>query len=217
MKSVAILAFLFGVTASAADAATMVEFSGNENPALATGSALISLDAGGNSITGTLTNTSPFDARITAFGFNIGPGNLGGFTGTPDPITTPLGVDFDFQDGDLGTVPQFNPVVLDFGYLTGSNFGGGSPNDGLDNGAMLQFVVSGPFTGLTEEQIAAGLFVRFQRVGLDDGSDVATTGDGSPGVPTPFDTTPIPEPATMVLLGGGLVYLARRRVNSRRI
>ena len=80
----------------------MVVFTGNDTGALSTGSASISLNAGGNAITGTLTNTSPNDARITGFGFDIGTGNLSGFTGTPNPITSPTGVNFVFVDARLG-------------------------------------------------------------------------------------------------------------------
>jgi len=213
MKSVAILALFLGVPATA-HAATLVSFTGNTNGVLATGSASISLNAGGNVITGTLTNTSPNDARITGFAFDIGPGNLAGFTGSPNPITTPAGVNFSFEDGDLGTVPQFSAVELDFGYLTGANFSGGSPNDGLDNAQTLGFMITGSFAGLTEEQIASDLFVRFQRVGPNgELSDVATP--GSPGTPTPFGQTP--EPASMLLLGSGLVYLAGRRFKSTKV
>ena len=217
MKSVAILAFVFGVAGSAAEAATIVSFTGNATGALATGTASISLDPSGNSITGTLTNTAPFDARITGFGFNIGPGNLTGYVGTPDPITSPAGVNFDFRDDDLGNVPQFNGVDLDFGYVTGPNpnFAGGFPNEGLDNMQTLSFMVAGSFAGLTEQQIASGLFVRFQRVGADGQlSDVATPG-GPGGTPTPFST--VPEPASMLLLGSGLAYLARRKHKADRL
>ena len=28
-------------------------------------------------------------------------------------------MNFDFRDDDLGNVPQFNSIVLDFGYVTG--------------------------------------------------------------------------------------------------
>ena len=212
MKSIAILALFLGLTASASEAATLVSFTGNTNGAAATGTASISLDAGGNSISGTLTNTSPFDASITGFGFDIGAGNLAGFTGTPMLITTPAGVNFAFQDGDLGNVPQFSTVVLDFGYLTGANFAGGSPNDGLGTAESLEFMISGSFAGLSEEQVASALLVRLQNVGADgELSDVATTGSPAGG-PTPFTTAP--EPASMLLLGSGLLYLARRQLRS---
>ena len=155
MKSVAILALFLGVPATA-HAATLVSFTGNTNGVLATGSASISLNAGGNVITGTLTNTSPNDARITGFAFDIGPGNLAGFTGSPNPITTPAGVNFSFEDGDLGTVPQFSAVELDFGYLTGANFSGGSPNDGLDNAQTLGFMPAARHFYLRAQQAAVG-------------------------------------------------------------
>lgn len=207
-KSAALsLVLLFALGASAAHAATLVEFSGNTNGSLATGTASITLADDGNSFTGTITNTAPFDARITGFGFDVGIGNLNGYTGTPDPITASLPggiVDFDFEDDGLGNVNQFNSVELDFGYLTGNNFNGGSPNDGLDNFQTLNFMITGPFAGMTETEIAAGLYVRFQQVGENGRlSDVAIWTD--PGVPTV-----VPEPASLLLFGTGMVYLARR-------
>ena len=210
MRAIAILAFVLGVTVSAADAATLVTFTGNATGAMATGTASITLDGSGNTITGTLTNTSPFDARITGFGFDIRPGNLAGYVGTPDPIILPVGVNFDFRDDDLGNVPQFNSIVLDFGYVTGPNpnFTSGFPNEGLAPSQMLNFMVSGSFAGLTEQEIASALVLRFQRVGPNgELSDVAVA--GSPGTPTPFSS--IPEPASMLLVGSGPAYLARRR------
>jgi hypothetical protein len=212
MKRVVISAFVLVVAASA-QAATIVSLTGNSTGALSTGTASVTLT--GNTLTGTLTNTSPFDARITGFGFDIGAGNLNGFMGAD--ITSPGGVEFDFTDGDLGNVPQFNVVVLDFGYTTGpsGNFSGGSPNQGLATGATLAFMVTGPFGVLTEAQIADGMYVRFQRVGLNDDSDVAHgVPDGPGGTPTPF--TAVPEPASMLLLGSGLTFLARRRIKARK-
>jgi len=204
LKQVSFVIFSLAISAAAANAATIVNFTGNSTGAQATGTANITLN-GTTSIAGTLTNTAPFDARITAFGFDVGPGNVNGFTGSPNPITSPTGVLFNFTDGDVGNVAQFNGFTLDFAYITGPNFDGGSPNVGLDNGQTLNFMVTGPFAGMTEQTIANSLFVRFQRVGANgEGSDVATV-PGTQPVPTP-------EPASMTLLGSGLLYLARRRM-----
>jgi hypothetical protein len=190
--------------AVSAGAATIVEFSGNSTGALATGTASITLN-GTTSITGAITNTAPFDARITAFGFDIGPGNLNGFSGTPNPITDLSGMNFGFVDDSLGNVPQFSSVELDFGYTVNSDFTGGNPNLGLDNFNTLNFTITGNFAGLTEAEIASALYTRFQRVGANgQGSDVATVTE-----------TVIPEPASMLLFGTGLAYLARRRLRGQ--
>jgi hypothetical protein len=121
---------------------------------------------------------------------------------------------FTFSDADVGNVPHgFNSAVLDFAFLTGNsgNFSGGSVNDGLAPGESASFTVSGAaFAGFTEEEICNAIFVRFQNVPLEGGSEGSDV--GVPG-------GEIPEPSSILLLGGALVGLggfARRKLRARK-
>lgn len=168
-----------------------------------------------NTFTFTITNTSAITqpgstSTITGIGFDLPPlGNasasgLNGFTGMQAPS---LSSTFTFSDADLGNVPHgFNSAVLDFGFITGSNFAGGSTNLGLLPGESASFIVSGSaFTGFTEDEICNAIFVRFQNVPLEGGSEGSDVG-------TP---TSIPEPSTMLLLGTALIGLGgvvRKRI-----
>jgi hypothetical protein len=167
-----------------------------------------------NTFTFTLTNTSGITqpgstSTITGIGFDLPPlGNasasgLNGFTGMQAPSLSSI---FTFSDGDLGSVTGFANAVLDFGFLTGASFAGGDVSLGLLPGESASFTVSGAaFAGFTEAQLANAIFVRFQSVPIV-GGDV-----GAPGT----TSTPVPEPATALLMSAALAGLgfttARRR------
>jgi len=207
----ALLTAVFMMALSSVARADTFTVIGTSTGSLATATVNCSFNAATNTYTFTVTNTSPFDARITGIGFDLHSGDfttnnssgLNGFSGSNV-------AGFTFRDTALGNVPQFNDAVLDVGFTTGNNgsFTNGSPNDGLDNDPnnnTLTFTVSGSaFSGMSEEEICQAIFIRFQRVGANGrDSDV-----GRPGAP-------VPEPMTMLLFGTGLAGVAAR-VRSRR-
>ena len=215
--SIAALVVIAIASSSArADTITIV---GNSTGQLSTATVVCEFNSQTNTFTFTITNTSAIttpgaNSTITGIGFDLPPaGNasasgLNGFTGSQAPS---LSSDFDFSDGDLGNVNQFNSAVLDFGFTTGAsgNFTGGQVNLGLAPGESASFTVSGAaFTGFTEEQICNAIFVRFQAVGV--GTDTSGSDVGVPGE--------IPEPSSILLLGSALIGLggyARKKLKTR--
>ena len=197
-----------GMTARA-DTITIV---GSETGQASTATIVCEFNSQTNTFTFTITNTSAITSpgstsTITGIGYDLPPlGNasasgLNGFSGMQAPSASS---NFTFSDADLGNVPNFNSAVLDFGFITGSNFAGGTPGLGLAPGESASFTVTGAaFSGFTEEQICNAVFVRFQ--GGAAGSDVGTPSE-------------VPEPSSILLLGSALVGFggyARRKLRAR--
>lgn len=202
-KSLLALA-LFGIVSLSHGTAKAdsITIQGNADPNLQATINIISLTNG--SITFSVTNVlvAGVTSTITGIGFEL-PGTItantpgtcagscGNFGATPTVSNSP------------GNVPQFGSAVLDFAVITGAQFTGGNP-PGINQGQTATFTITGNFTGLTQAQFLAGVFVRFQSV-----SDPAF-----PNVGSDVAHTSVPEPASMLLLGSGLVGVAesiRRR------
>src|SRR5215207_4616272 len=216
-----IAALVVIATASVTARADTITVTGVDSGQFSTATVVCEFNSQTNTFTFTVTNTSAVTqpgstSTITGIGFDLPPlGNasasgLNGFTGMQAPS---LSATFVFSDAALGSVPHgFNTAVLDFGFLTGNsgNFSGGSVNDGLAPGERASFIVSGAaFAGFTEAQICNAIFVRFQNVPLEGGSEGSDV-----GVPN----GEIPEPSSIMLLGSALVGLggyARRRFKLR--
>jgi hypothetical protein len=160
----------------------------------------------GNVLTITLTNTSPAlnGGFITAAAFNFTAGTTVNTFGTTNANFALFGPSPTGWTGSVSPDGTRTHLIS----ATGNDYnGGGSPNGGTGVGASVTFTLTlAALNGNTEQSIFDSMLIRTR--GFEDGGSDKD----------PLTRTPVPEPATMLLLGSGLAGVAakiRRRRNNK--
>lgn len=172
--------FLLALACEPAKADPVILFTGNAGTGAT--AQVFGYTLTGNTFTFSVRNTST-STSITALGFDLTSSRPNSYTLTDTSdadfrVRTDINVQAGAQTG-CGV----NCGVFDVALCTGNNFGGGSVLRGIQAGATATFTITGDFSGMTAQQVAQSLSLRFQGIGPSDLSDVADPSSTSPSAP----------------------------------
>jgi hypothetical protein len=151
-------------------------------------------------------------SELAAFGFDS--------TGTETGISTATGARFDgaLNKGNFNGLGTFDVCLYAGPNCNGGGSNGVAKSEGIFGPETFSLTYNSPLSS----QVLSDFVARWQVTGPNGGGSASGLGQIVPaGVPTPFDVSPVPEPATwgMMLVGFGLLggALRRRRPDSVRV
>lgn len=212
-KSYIFLAFLLSLGLNASAHATLFGFSciGGSGNSCATGEAQLTMDVtafGENEVSFLFTNTGSENSSVTSLFFDFGD--------TPDYLTLPSiifasspGVSFLLTPDFINNILNLDASVYSNGIFSLSRyFNGINPGESLD----IHFGLSGgTFNDLIAELTTSSSSMLQVGAGFWQG-----TNDAAVLINNPTPTAPVPEPATLALLGIGLAGLGLVRRSKNR-